>query len=86
MTFADTQQERLLERLRQASGQPVAFTELRAAGIDFPAAVVSELELYGYAIERVHRHGRLIGVRLLEPDPPNHPPHNPRGWRRWPHR
>jgi hypothetical protein len=78
MTFADTQQERLLERLRHASGQPVAFTELRAAGIDFPAAVVSELELYGYAIERIYHHGRLIGVRLLEPEPPEAPAPHPR--------
>ena len=45
----DTQQE----RLRQAGEQPVAFAELRAGGIDFPAAVVSELALNGYAIERV---------------------------------
>jgi len=47
--------------------------ELRAGGIDFPAVVISELELHGYAIERVYEHGRLIGVRLLEteaPDPP----------------
>jgi hypothetical protein len=39
---------------------------LRAAGLDFPAAVISELELNGYAIERVHEHGRLVGLRLLE--------------------
>ncbi len=39
MTLADTQQQRMLERLRQAGDQPVAFAELRAAGIDFPAAV-----------------------------------------------
>jgi hypothetical protein len=47
--------------------------ELRAGGIDFPAVVISELELYAYAIERVYGHGRLIGVRLLEDgdaDPP----------------
>ena len=47
--------------------------ELRAGGIDFPAVVISELELHGYAIERVYEHGRLIGVRLPEtkaPDPP----------------
>jgi hypothetical protein len=42
-------------------------------GIDFPAVVIGELELNGYAIERVYEHGRMIGVRLLEteaPDPP----------------
>jgi hypothetical protein len=47
-----------------------------AGGIDFPAAVVSELELNGYVIERVYDHGRLVGVRLLgvrllHPDPPD---------------
>ena len=71
MTPADTQQQRLLERLRQAGEQPVPFAELRAGGIDFPAAVVSEFELNGYAIERVHDDGRMIGVRLLKPGPPS---------------
>ena len=58
MMPADTQQHRLLERLRQAGEQPVAFAELHADGINCPAAVVSELELSGYAIERVYNHGR----------------------------
>jgi hypothetical protein len=62
----DTQQERLLERLRAAHGEPVTFADLHAGGIDFPAAVVTELELSGYVIERVHRDGRLVGVRLIE--------------------
>ena len=75
MTLADSQQQRMLERLRRAGDQPTALAELRANGIDFPAAVLSELELNGYSIERVHDHGRLIGVRLLEPHPPRHPPH-----------
>ncbi|MEO8968023.1 MAG: hypothetical protein ABI427_10820, partial [Solirubrobacteraceae bacterium] len=69
MTLADPQQQRLLERLRLAGEQPVAFAELHAGGIAFPAAVVSELELVGYAIERVYDHGRLVGVCLLEPEP-----------------
>ena len=73
MMLADTQQQRLLKRPRQAGKQPVAFAELHACGIDFPAAVVSELELHGYAIDRVYNHGRLIGVRLLHPEPPNTP-------------
>ncbi len=58
----------MLERLREAGGEPVAFAEPRAGGIHFPAAVVSELELNGYAIDRVLAHGRLLGVRLLEPE------------------
>jgi hypothetical protein len=71
MTPADAQQQRLLERLRQAGDDPVAFTELHSGGIAFPAAVVAELELNGYVIERVYDHGRLIGVRLLQPEPPD---------------
>jgi hypothetical protein len=47
---------------------------LRAAGIAFPAAVASELELHGYAIDRVHDRGRLIGVRLLDSAPLDAPP------------
>ncbi|MGO9898330.1 MAG: hypothetical protein ACLP0J_01245 [Solirubrobacteraceae bacterium] len=70
MMLADVQQQRLLERLRQAGEQPVAFAELHAGGIDFPAAVVCELGLNGYMIERVYDHERLVGVRLLQPEPP----------------
>jgi hypothetical protein len=73
MALVETQQLRLLERLRHAGEQPVTLEQLRAGGIDFPAVVIGELELNGYAIERVCAHGRMIGVRLLEteaPDPP----------------
>ena len=65
---ADSQQQRVLERLRRAGEQPVSVAELRVGGVDFPAAVLSELELNGYEIERVHDRGRPIGVRLLEPE------------------
>jgi hypothetical protein len=65
---ADSQQQRMLERLREAGEQPVTFAELRVGGIDFPAAVVSELELNGYEIERAYDRVRPIGVRLLEPE------------------
>jgi hypothetical protein len=75
MVPLDAQQRRLLERLRKAGDQPVAFAELRAGGIDFPAAIVSELELNGYVIERVYDHGRLVGVRRLHPEPDK--PHTP---------
>jgi hypothetical protein len=85
MTPADAQQQRLLEQLRQAGDQPVAFAELHAAGIAFPAAVISELELNGYVIERVYDHSRLIGVRLLQPEPPDRPT-GPRRRRRTRHR
>jgi hypothetical protein len=73
MALVETQQLWMLERLRSAGKQQVTLGELRAGGIDFPAVVITELELHGYAIERVYEHGRLIGVRLLEteaPDPP----------------
>ena len=79
MMRADAQQQRLLEHLREAGDEAVAFAELHAAGIACPAAVVSELELNGYVIERVYDHGRLIGVRLLQPEPPDRPtPHRRR--------
>ena len=48
----------------------MSLAQLRAAGLDFPAAVLSELELNGYAIERVHECGRLVGVRLVEREGP----------------
>lgn len=88
MTLADAEQQRLLERLRQADQQPVAFAELHAGGIGFPAAVVCELELNGYAIERVYDHGRLVGVGLLDPEPPDttDTPAARRRRRPWPHR
>jgi hypothetical protein len=81
MALADSQQLLLLERLRRAGTQPVALDELRAGGIYFPAVVISELELHGYAIERVHEHGRLIGVRLLETNA-SATPASRRRWRR----
>jgi hypothetical protein len=83
MTPADAQQQRLLERLRQAGDQPVSFAELHAAGVDFPAAVVCELELNGYAIKRVYDHGRLVGVCLLGPQPPDTPAVRRRRRRPW---
>jgi hypothetical protein len=59
-------------QLRQAGDEALPFAELHAARITFPAAVVSELELNGYVMQRVYEHGRLVGVRLLEPEPPGH--------------
>jgi hypothetical protein len=73
MVITETQQLRMLERLREAREQPVTLDRLRAGGIDFPAVVIGELELNGYVIERVDVHGRMVGVRLLETetvDPP----------------
>ena len=30
--------------------------------------MIGELELNGYAIERVYEHARLVGLRLIEPE------------------
>jgi hypothetical protein len=64
----DRQQMLLLEALRRAAGAPVSYAQLQELGVEFPASVVSELELAGVTIERRHAnaHGtrRLVGVRL----------------------
>jgi tetratricopeptide (TPR) repeat protein len=61
----DHQQKLVLDALRQAAGAPVSYAELRAAGIDLPASVVSELELAGVAVERCVGEGTgVVGVRL----------------------
>lgn len=70
MTLVESQHRIALERLRTAGEEPVSLAALRAAGLDFPAAVISELELNGYTIERVHDGGRLVGVRLVEHEDP----------------
>jgi hypothetical protein len=83
MAIAETQQLRMLEQLRRAGVQPVTLAEFRAGGIDFPAVVLSELELNGYEIERVYQDSRLIGVRLLESDAPDtRVPRRRHRWRR----
>ena len=64
------QQQRLLERLRDAGDQPVASPSSTRSGIAFPAAVVSELELNGYEIERVYDdHGWMVGVACSSQTP-----------------
>ena len=80
MALAETQQLRMLERLRHAGDQPVTLDELRAGGIHFPAVVIGELELNGYPIKRVYNQGRLLGVCLLERDARDPPRSRPR-WR-----
>jgi hypothetical protein len=77
VTLVETQHRLALEQLRNAGEQPVSLAALRAAGLDSPAAVISELELKGYAIERVCEHGRLVGLRLIEPQDAD-----PRAWGR----
>jgi hypothetical protein len=67
VTLVETQHRLALEQLRNAGQQPLSLAALRAAGLDAPAAVISELELNGHAIERVYERGRLLGLRLIEP-------------------
>jgi biotin operon repressor len=62
--LARQRQESLLRALREAGDRPVSLAELRERGIANPAATIYELEIAGYEIDRVHRHGALIGVRL----------------------
>jgi biotin operon repressor len=62
--LARRRQDTVLRVLRDAGDRPVSLPELRERGIANPAAVIYELELAGYAIDRVHRQGRLLGVRL----------------------
>lgn len=63
----DRQQAALLEILGRTPGTPVSYDELRAAGIEFPASVVAELELAGADIDRCavgDLDGGGLGVRL----------------------
>ncbi|TMK99453.1 MAG: hypothetical protein E6G34_02600 [Actinobacteria bacterium] len=64
----DEQQARLLRVLRRSGGKPVSYQQLRDAGIEYPASVVSELELAGLPLERAYEGSlsarRLLGVRL----------------------
>jgi hypothetical protein len=67
----DHQQTLVLGALRRAAGAPVSYAELRAAGVELPASVVSELELAGMAIERCSGEGRgVVAVRLDPADDP----------------
>lgn len=71
----DRQQALVLEALRRAAGVPVSYAELREAGVELPASVVSELELAGVTIERcVGDPGRAVGVRLDPANDPGVPP------------
>jgi hypothetical protein len=63
----------VLDALRRAAGGPVSFAELRQAGVELPASVISELELAGVGIQRCAGEGRgVVAVRLdpaCEPAP-----------------
>ena len=72
----------MLRVLREAGDRPMSLPELRERGIANPAAVIYELELAGYEIDRVHRHGRLVGVRLGATAAPRSEAARPRLFRR----
>lgn len=84
MTIADSQQQRLLDQLRQTEGRQIAFAELRAGGVTYPAVVAAELELNGYHIERGRDRERLTGIRLRSPEPTQASDQIPRHRRMWP--
>ena len=64
----DQQQALVLGVLSRKRGAPASYDELRDAGIEYPASVVSELELAGLPVERCYGGSldarRLLGVRL----------------------
>src|ERR1700690_3865722 len=61
----DAQQALLLDVVRRARGERVSYEELRDAGVEYPAAVVSELELAGLPLERCSD-GSSAACRLRE--------------------
>jgi biotin operon repressor len=80
--LARRRQDSVLRVLRDAGDRPISLAELRERGIGNPAAVIYELELAGYQIDRVHRHGRLLGVRLGSAAEPRADPVRGRRFRR----
>lgn len=64
----DRQQMLLLDTLRRAAGAPMSYAQLQEVGVEFPASVISELELAGVIIERQYANARgarrFVGVRL----------------------
>ena len=77
-SMAEQHRKQVLGVLREAGERPVSAVELRERGVPSPASVIYALELAGFAIDRVHRHGRLVGVRLLERGEELEPPKRPR--------
>ncbi len=77
----EAQQELLINTLRRAGRAPMSYAELRRAGIELPASVVSELELAGVPIERcyggTHGERHMVGVRLAIPEPEAEPEPSP---------
>ena len=70
MTPTDAQQQQVLSTCAKPRTRRFRSPRCRPPGSHSPAAVVSELGLNGSVIQRIYEHGRLVGVRLLEPEPP----------------
>ena len=66
----DERLRRALKVLDEAGDEPVTFAELRAAGVDDPAATVYELELAGEPIEHLRAAVRLGPSAPTAPDTP----------------
>jgi hypothetical protein len=56
-TAVDAEQARLLKILARRAGEPVTYDELRDAGVEYPASLVSEMELAGIEVERCQAAG-----------------------------
>lgn len=65
----ERQQALVLDALQAAGGRPVSYDALREAGVEFPASVISELELAGVDVERCRDGPHVVGVRLRVPAP-----------------
>jgi tetratricopeptide (TPR) repeat protein len=72
----DDQQRLVLAILREARGAPVDYATLKAAGLEWPASVIAELELLGWPVERARRSAGGGPCVRLDParDPLAHPP------------
>jgi hypothetical protein len=86
MMLADTQQQRLLERLREADEQPVAFAELHAGGLNLPVAVVCELELNGTRSSVSMTTGGWSACACSAQNHPKRPQHSGGDGAPWQHR
>lgn len=66
----ERQQTLVLDALQAAGGRPVSYDALREAGVEFPASVISELELAGVDVERCQDGPHVVGARLRAPASP----------------
>jgi hypothetical protein len=80
MPVADDESRRLLDLLREAGDEAVTLDELEIVGVRDPARALLELELAGFAVQRVYEHparGRPVTCVRLESDQPVAPARSP---------